>query len=285
MRQRSISAIGVVLVGLVPALIGGPFFAVVFTAIMLVALYEAFPIIGITQQEFQLIGYGTVILAGILAIVAADGRYFPLAIAVGALLPLVYAVFQPAGTGDRRDWPSTAGATMYLALPTFAAIALRETEGTVDRDWFQSVADAIPGNNQSAEGLGLFLMALFITWMSDTAAYLVGKSIGRTKLAPRVSPNKTVEGALGGLVAAAVTAVVCVVGFGLGINPLAAVIFGIVVGAIGMLGDLSQSLLKRRANIKDSGTLIPGHGGMLDRVDALVFVLAITWALLPVLTN
>jgi len=283
-RQRSISAIGIVIVGLVPAFIGGPLFAIVFTAIALAAFHEVVPLLGITRRPYQWFGYGLVVLAGILAWIAPDGRYFPLLVACGVLLPLIMTIFLRGYAPDLRDWASVIGAALYLALPAFAAIALRGTEGPVDRTWFQNLADTMPGSSRTAEGLGLFLMALLITWMSDTAAYLVGKSIGRTKLIPRVSPNKTVEGALGGLVAAAITAVVCVVGFGLNINPLAAAIFGIVIGGIGMLGDLGESMLKRRAGVKDSGTLIPGHGGVLDRIDALIFVLTVTWALLPMLT-
>src|SRR5699024_1792214 len=194
------------------------------------------------------------------------------------------ALFTPTTISDRRDWPVMIGVTMYLVLPTFAAISLRGTEGEVDRAWFQSLANAMPGSDRTAEGLGLLVMAVLITWMSDTAAYLVGKSMGHTRLIPRISPNKTVEGAIGGLVAAAITAVVCVVAFGLAINPLAAVVFGIVAGAIGILGDLGESMIKRRAGAKDSGTLIPGHGGILDRIDALIFVFVTTWALLPLLT-
>lgn len=284
MRTRSISAIGIVVVGLVPALVGGPIFAIVFTAIALAAFHEVLPLLGITERRQHGFGYGIIVLAGVLAWITPDGRYFPLAASAAVLIPLAAPVFLRDHGRDVRDWAAISGATLYLALPTFAAIALRGTEGSVDRAWFQSLADAMPGGGRTAEGLGLFLMALLITWMSDTAAYLVGRSIGRTRLIPRVSPNKTVEGAIGGLVAAAITAVVCVVGFGLGINPLTAVIFGIVVGAIGMVGDLSESMLKRRAGVKDSGTLIPGHGGMLDRIDALIFVVTVTWALLPLLT-
>ena len=283
MRERSISAIGIVIVGLVPALIGGLVFAIVFTAITLVAFNEVTRLLNIDQRDFQIIGYGSVLLAGVMAWLYPDGRFFPLVIAVSVLTPLLYIVFQPTDRHERGDWTTTVGASLYLVVPTFAAIALRGTVGTVDRAWFQSLANAMPGADRTAEGLGWFLTALLITWMSDTAAYLVGKSVGRTKLIPRVSPNKTVEGAIGGLTAAGVTAVVCVVGFGLGVHPLTAVIFGIVIGLIGMLGDLSESMLKRRANVKDSGNLIPGHGGMLDRIDALIFVLTITWALMPAL--
>lgn len=281
MRERSISAIGVVIVGLLPALIGGPIFAIVFTAITLIAFRELIPLLKIDRREFQIIGYASIALSGALAWLFPDGRLFPLVVAFTVLVPLGHVVFQQGKTVDQRDWTTIIGASFYLVLPTFAAIALRETEGTVERAWFQSLADTLPGSDSTAFGLGWFLTALLITWLSDSAAYLVGKSVGRTKLIPRVSPNKTVEGAIGGLTAAGITAVVCVVGFGLGIHPLTAVIFGIVIGMIGMLGDLSESVLKRRAGVKDSGNLIPGHGGMLDRIDALIFVVTVTWTLTP----
>lgn len=283
MRERSVSAIGIVILVLIPALIGGVIFAIAFTAATIVAFRELLPLLRVRERQPKIIGYLIIGVAGLLALLFPDGRYFPLVVALTALVPLGLIVFQPAGVSDGRGWTTSMGATLYLVLPTFAAIALRGTEGSVDREWFQSLDDAMPGSDGSAEGLGLFLTALLITWLSDTAAYLVGKSVGRTKLIPRVSPNKTVEGAIGGLIAAGVTAVACVVAFGLAIHPLTAVIFGMLVGAAGMIGDLSESALKRRAGVKDSGNLIPGHGGMLDRIDALIFVLTITWALLPAL--
>ena len=284
MWQRSVSAIGVVIVGLVPALLGGPIFAVVFTAIALLAFRELLPLVGLTNRNLALSGALLIVMAMVLAWSAPDSRYLALQMALTLLVPFAIALFTPTTISDRRDWPVMIGVTMYLVLPTFAAISLRGTEGEVDRAWFQSLANAMPGSDRTAEGLGLLVMAVLITWMSDTAAYLVGKSMGHTRLIPRISPNKTVEGAIGGLVAAAITAVVCVVAFGLAINPLAAVVFGIVAGAIGILGDLGESMIKRRAGAKDSGTLIPGHGGILDRIDALIFVLVTTWALLPLLT-
>lgn len=282
MRQRSVSAIGVVVVGLVPALLGGIIFPIAFTIIALLAFREVLPLLKLERREFQIIGSACIVLAGILAWRYPDGRYLPLVMGISVLLPLAYIVFDRAGTPDRRDWTTAVGATLYLVLPTFAAIAIRGMDGTVDQSWFRTFSNAMPGNDRASEGLGWFLMALLITWMSDTAAYLIGKSIGRTKLIPRVSPNKTVEGALGGVIAAGITAVVCVVGFGLDMHPLTAVIFGIGIGIVGILGDLSESVLKRRAGVKDSSNLIPGHGGMLDRIDALIFILVAVWALLPV---
>jgi phosphatidate cytidylyltransferase len=116
------------------------------------------------------------------------------------------------------------------------------------------------------------LVLLFATMMTaDTFAYLVGHAIGRHKLAPRISPGKTIEGGLGALVGGALAAVV-VRQIGLPSLPLSgAIALGLGVTVLGTLGDLFESLLKRWAGVKDSGALFPGHGGMLDRLDSLLF--------------
>jgi phosphatidate cytidylyltransferase len=114
-------------------------------------------------------------------------------------------------------------------------------------------------------------LLLAIAILADTFAYFVGSSMGRHKLAPLVSPNKTVEGLLGGL-AGGVLAAWAVCSFGLPELPLGpALALGLLTAASGTVGDLAESLLKRWAGVKDSGTLFPGHGGMLDRLDSLLF--------------
>jgi phosphatidate cytidylyltransferase len=283
MRQRSISAIGVVIVSIVPAILGNPVFALVIMTVMALAFRELLQLVRQTDEPFRLAGYGAIVAAALAAWIAPDGTYLPLVLALCVLVPLAMTVFRESPTMQLNDWSTSAGATMYLTLPAFAAVALRGTEGTVERGWFQDAATSVPGQDATAAGLAWFLLALLVTWLSDTAAYLVGKSVGRNKLIPRVSPNKTIEGAIGGLVASGITGVLCTVLFGLPVHPLTAVLLGIVLGAVGMIGDLSESMLKRRAGVKDSGTLIPGHGGMLDRIDALIFVLVATWALQPLL--
>lgn len=134
------------------------------------------------------------------------------------------------------------------------------------------------------EGTMLVLLPLGITWAGDSAAFFVGRSIGKTRLAPRVSPGKTVEGGAGGLVASVVAGVAA--GFVLDdfgtvpMTPLAGGLIGLVLGAAAQAGDLAESMLKREAGVKDSGAVLPGHGGVLDRLDALFFTLPLAYGLL-----
>ena len=134
------------------------------------------------------------------------------------------------------------------------------------------------------EGTMLVLLAFGVIWVGDSAAYFVGRAVGRRRLAPRVSPGKTVEGSVAGLVAA--TATGALMGLALQdlatapVSPVAGAWMGLVLGGAAQFGDLAESLLKRDAGVKDSGTLLPGHGGMLDRFDAAFFTLPTAYALL-----
>ncbi|MGC4106337.1 MAG: phosphatidate cytidylyltransferase [Thermomicrobiales bacterium] len=287
MKQRSISAIGVVLVGLVPALVGGPIFAIVFGLICLVALHELLTIVGIQPRDHMAwAGYVVVALAAAIAAFGDGHRTFPIVVALAVFGPLALGVLDDAE--DSPDligrWARVSAATLYLALPAFAAISLRSTKGFAERSWLDSVSDALSfTNTPTGKGLGWLLLAILVTWLSDTVAYLVGRSIGKTPLLPRVSPKKTVEGAVGGITAAGLTGLICTLAFGLHIHPLTGLLVGVLLGVVGILGDLCESLLKRRAGVKDSGTIIPGHGGFLDRIDAMIFVIITTWLLLPFL--
>lgn len=123
-------------------------------------------------------------------------------------------------------------------------------------------------------GLIFILYALLIVWMTDTGAYLSGRAFGKRKLWPQISPNKTVEGFIGGILSSVLLAVVFSV-FGLISNPniILLIIFTMVLSVAGQLGDLVESALKRHFDVKDSGSLLPGHGGVLDRFDSFIFVL------------
>jgi phosphatidate cytidylyltransferase len=117
----------------------------------------------------------------------------------------------------------------------------------------------------------LLTMFFAMVMLTDTGAYYTGRSLGRHKLAPRVSPGKTVEGAVGGFITATLAGPLCRYTFFPEIPLWQAVLLGAAIGLVGQVGDLAESMLKRGAKVKDSGNLLPGHGGMLDRVDSILF--------------
>ena len=134
----------------------------------------------------------------------------------------------------------------------------------------------------------VLLLPVLLTWSSDTGAYFAGRLLGRTKLMPSVSPAKSVEGSVGGMLLSVIMCFVYVryllVPHGqLGLAPRGIVFFGVAIAVAAQMGDLFESLVKREAKVKDSSALLPGHGGFLDRVDSLLFVLPVAALLLNVL--
>lgn len=125
----------------------------------------------------------------------------------------------------------------------------------------------------SPGGIGMLLMVILLVVVSDSGAYFVGRYMGRTKLAPSVSPNKTVEGAAGGLIATMAAGLVLFQMRGGTWSMGAALLFSAMISLLAQLGDLAGSALKRAAGVKDSGWIFPGHGGLLDRTCSLVFAL------------
>jgi len=134
-------------------------------------------------------------------------------------------------------------------------------------------------------GTALVMFPIGVTWGTDIGAYAFGRMFGKRKLMPSVSPGKTVAGAIGGVVAAIASCwfyvTVFLKPFGhLALTPLGMVLFGIAISVAGQTGDLAESLLKREAGVKDSSTLLPGHGGLLDRWDSLLFTIPVAYLIL-----
>jgi len=127
------------------------------------------------------------------------------------------------------------------------------------------------------DGVGpkLLLFTLTLVWAGDTAAYFAGRGFGKFKMAPQLSPGKTWEGAVANLLAALLVA--ALFGYWMRLSPAHMLAMGVAGSVAGQLGDLFESALKRSAGVKDSGTLLPGHGGMLDRIDALIFAAPAVW--------
>jgi phosphatidate cytidylyltransferase len=174
--------------------------------------------------------------------------------------PVLWAFAIIAGAGvlfaaaARR--PALGWGLVYIGIPSFALLVL---------SWASEVA------------VGLVFWVLIVTWATDIFAYFAGRGIGGPKLAPRISPNKTWAGLIGGMAGAALFGWLTARYFGLG-TPFPWI--GAAMGLIAQLGDLYESWEKRRAGVKDSGTLLPGHGGVLDRLDGLLAVAVATMILL-----
>lgn len=137
------------------------------------------------------------------------------------------------------------------------------------------------------EGAFVLMFPLIVTWMGDSSAYFAGRRFGRRKLIPAVSPKKTVEGGIGGLVGAVGTAALLHILVlstipGLALTLHWTVAIGFILGCTAQIGDLAESVLKREAGVKDSGSLLPGHGGILDRFDAILFNVPLCWILFEV---
>ncbi|MDR6224203.1 phosphatidate cytidylyltransferase [Desmospora profundinema] len=122
------------------------------------------------------------------------------------------------------------------------------------------------------DGLAWSLLAVLVTFASDTGAYFIGKRLGNRKLWPSISPNKTVEGSLGGILASLLVSVAVALIFPQLGTVAFVVAVGLLIGVAGQFGDLIESAIKRSAGVKDSGALLPGHGGVLDRFDSLLLV-------------
>jgi len=169
----------------------------------------------------------------------------------GLIATLIYALFQTEQ--PLLMWFSTTAGALYIGLLSHQMLSLRLLEN----------------------GLWWLLFGILVTWVNDSAAYFTGVTVGKHKLWPRLSPKKTWEGTVAGWVSAALLGVIFV-----WITPLSSSItltegalLGFIGGIIALFGDLSISMLKRQIGVKDSGTIFPGHGGMLDRLDSPLFVL------------
>jgi phosphatidate cytidylyltransferase len=254
--RNLVRRVGTALVAL-PAILavfflGPPWLGVsLVAAALLVGLFEFFGLLrarGIRPMR----GTGILLGAALFASVTWPASPAAALVPLGALLLLGVAL----GRGVDLESVTAAAATLL------GAFYLGALGGTI-----AGLRVMSPGD----EGAGRILLLLVIVVFSDTLAFFVGHAAGRRRLAPAVSPGKSVEGAIGGLVGGVLGALVA---RSLGLPPLPllhAVALGAAGAAMGIVGDLDESLLKRWAGVKDSGTLFPGHGGMLDRLDSLLF--------------
>ena len=196
---------------------------------------------------------GTIVASGVL--LQLDQMYWSLGIAgVGSLAS--------AGMRGGRHMVWTLMGSIYIIVPILALIWLRREPST---------------------GLATVVWLLFVVWATDTGAYVFGRLIGGPKMAPGISPNKTWAGLLGGAATAALIGFPA--GWLVGVQSFKyLVVAGAILAIVGQIGDVFESSIKRHFNVKDSGTIIPGHGGLFDRLDSLLFV-AVVYAAVIILSG
>jgi phosphatidate cytidylyltransferase len=259
--QRAASAAVLVPPLVIALLLGGPWIvAVVAVATALAA-----------REVFQLLtgaGYSTLAWLGIVFAVALvlDAAIVPAIDASGLLLVATGTILAAVGAFTKTDprdglptWFATVFGAFYAALLGFVLRLGHEVP-------------ALPASAPLAAigaDRGWIVLLVLAVWSFDTGAYFIGKRFGRRRFLSHISPSKTYAGLIGGIVAA--TVVCAVVLAGLGQPPVTALLVGPLVSLAAQAGDLAESMLKRAAGAKDSGTLIPGHGGVLDRVDSFLF--------------
>ncbi|MCO7246528.1 phosphatidate cytidylyltransferase [Halomonas sp. Mc5H-6] len=250
LKQRVITAVWlapVVLVGLFG--LQGESFALFTASVMLLGAWEWTNLAGVTQTLKR-----AALVAGCAALMLvmwtsgiAQAEWPLWVAAVGWLLNLVWVTRYP---GLVAQWHSTSGRLLmglWVLLPCWVGFNILRETGAV---WL--------------------LFVLLLVWSADIGAYFAGRRWGRRKLAPRVSPGKSWEGVLGGMTATALLAIGFAFALSLGVAEGAAlVVITLLVTLISVLGDLLESMLKRYRDVKDSSQLLPGHGGVLDRIDSL----------------
>jgi phosphatidate cytidylyltransferase len=227
-----------------------PWFTILATACGLLAVYEFYRMTGV-YKVLPLTVFG---LAWTLLFIIRPYLYYSpkvsLLLTSGVTLSLIMLVFLPTKEGVFQRWAWMIGGLLYVGWLLGLLVALRLEGG---RNWIY--------------------LALFATFASDSAAYFTGRAIGRHKLAPRISPGKTWEGAIAGVFGAVIIGLLFTLGtpLQLRLSYAQAIILGALISVFGQIGDLAESLLKRNTGVKDSGSLMPGHGGLLDRIDSIVF--------------
>ena len=261
MRERAISAAVLVPILLIVLAIGGPAIALAIALITVVAAVEVFRLLHTAGHDaFPALG---VVLAVTIVLDAAfpdvlDGSGLLLS-AIGVVLVGVAALTRQDPRAGLVAWIATVFGAFYVSLLAFV-IRLGNMAPPIPA--------GAPFEPLGAER-GWILLLILAVWSFDTGAFLFGRQFGRTRFITHISPAKTVEGVAGGVVAT--TVVLALLLWGLGQSPAHALVLGPLAALAAQAGDLAESMLKRAADAKDSGSLIPGHGGILDRIDSFLF--------------
>jgi phosphatidate cytidylyltransferase len=228
-----------------------PWFTVLIAIWGVLAVFEFYRLVA-ASKVLPLTYFGLVWT--LLLIISPHCSYtetLPLLLSSAVILPLVWFLVQKQKEEAFTRWAWTLAGILYMGWLLSYLVALRGLDD--GRNWI--------------------FFTLFVTFASDTAAFFIGRAFGRHKLAPQISPGKTREGAVGGIFGAILVSLFFILPtpFILPITWWQAVLLGLLVSIFSQIGDLAESLFKRNMEAKDSGKLLPGHGGLLDRIDSVVF--------------
>ncbi len=222
-------------------------------------------------------GLGVVLL--LLAVAATVGSLFAptfpvtsLVLSGSIMLAIASELWQRDHTNGLTGWALTFAGASYIGWLLSYYILLRGLDTPLNSSLLSPLA--IPS------GAAWIYFVLAITWLQDAGAYFVGRSIGKHKMAPVVSPGKTWEGAAGGIAASIGAALLATFLLGLPIGYGVAAWLGVVGGIAAIIGDLAESGIKRRIGLKDMGNIMPGHGGILDRADSMLFTAPVLYYLI-----
>ncbi|MBU6333232.1 MAG: phosphatidate cytidylyltransferase [Chloroflexi bacterium] len=201
----------------------------------------------------------------------------PAALALVLIASRVLALARHDRAGALGEWAFSLAGGLYLGGLLRYLVLLRDITAPLGAGWLPA--------GLIEPGAAWLIMVMAVTWGSDAFAYFAGHRFGRHRMTPGLSPKKTWEGAIGGFIGAVALGGFVTLLFGLPVTPLAGALIGAVAGIAGPFGDLAESFVKRQVGLKDAGSLIPGHGGILDRIDSLLFAAplayyAIIWHLL-----
>jgi phosphatidate cytidylyltransferase len=261
LRDRARSAALLVPPLLVALWLGEPLISAVVLVAVLIAAVELFRLLTAAgHASFPSLGAA---LAAVVAlgdsVKVVPGGSGLLLLGAGVVLVGIAALTRPDPREGLASFATTIFGAVYLGLLGYA-VRLADAGPAID-----------PGATLGSLGPGRAWVLILVlgVWTFDTAAYLVGRRFGRRHFIPHISPGKTVEGVAGGTIAAIVVAAILVTLIGR--STLAGIGLGLVIAIAAQAGDLAESMIKRAAGAKESGTLIPGHGGMLDRLDSFLF--------------
>ncbi len=235
-------------------------FFILFYILMMLCLYEFKNLIKLSYKWTILVA--TLIFVRFTNLPILDFKYFQVFLIISFFVPLIYQLFKPKISLTSSKLGHYFLALSYIAIPFALLIQIPFIKG----DYHPNII------------LGVFILI----WISDSFAYIVGSTIGRTKLYEKISPNKTIEGALGGLIAA-IAAAYFLSKYVTDLSPTNWMIIASIVVVFGILGDLIESKFKREAGVKDSSNFIPGHGGFLDRLDSIIFVAPFVYVYLHII--